>query len=105
VTYKEIAVTDKELFTKIVNHATKNERIAWKRKHKKMTTMIEENIQPIEEKILELTMERQVHLDELIALRDLLAKECVHPREFLVNRGDYVLCKFCNKRLTVNEQD
>lgn len=97
-------MTDKELFTKVVNHATKNERIAWNRKHKKLSTMIEEKISPIEDKILELIMEKQTHIDVVTELRDILIKECVHPREFLVNNDDHVLCKFCNRKLNVNEQ-
>lgn len=97
-------MTDKELFTKIVNHADKNERIAWKRKHNKLTTMIEEKIRPLEDKILELTMEKQIHMDDITAIRDIMIKECVHPREFLVKKDTHVLCKFCLKRLNINVQ-
>jgi hypothetical protein len=97
-------MNDNQLFTKISNHPSKNERVAWKRKHKKMQSIIEEKVAPLEEKILELIMEKQVHLDEVIEIRDTLSKECIHSKEFLVNKGDHVLCKFCNRKLRVNVQ-
>ena len=97
-------LTEKDIFTKIVNHASKNERIAWKRKHKKLKTMVEENISPLEAQILELTMTKMTHMDEVIAVSDVLVAECVHPREFLVTREDHVLCKFCDTKLKVNVQ-
>ena len=93
---------EKDLFAKIVNHATKNERIAWKRKHKKLQEMIEEKISPLEDQILELTMTKMAAMDEAIAIRDVLVSECVHAKEFLVQKDDYVLCKFCDAKLKVN---
>lgn len=95
-------ISEKELFTKIVNHATKNERVAWNRKRKKLATMIEDNISPLEDEILQLTMQKQTHMDALVELRDVLVTECVHPRDCLVVKDDYVLCHFCEKKLNVN---
>ena len=95
-------LNEKDIFTKIVNHASKNERIAWNRKHAKLKKMIEDNISPIEDEILELTMKKQVFIDEAMAVRDILVKECVHSREFLVTKENYILCKFCNNKINVN---
>ena len=95
-------ISEKDVFTKIVNHASKNERVAWNRKRKKLTAMIEGTISPIERQILELTMQKQVHMDNVIELRDVLITECIHPRECLVTKDDYVLCHFCEKKLQVN---
>jgi hypothetical protein len=95
-------IPEKDVFTKIVNHASKNERVAWNRKHKKLKDSIEEKITPLEMKILEITMEKQVYMDEVLELRATLVKECVHPREFLMMKEDHVLCKFCNRKLKVN---
>lgn len=96
------AVSEKEVFAKITNHTPKNDRIAWQRKHKKLKSMIEANITPLEDRILELTMEKMVFVDDAVALRDVLVSECVHPKEFLVTKEDHVLCKFCDTKLKVN---
>lgn len=93
---------DKNIFTKIVNYTHKNDRISWNRKYKKMKTMMDETISPLEEQILELTMKKMLAIDKVIALRNILTKECVHPREFLVIKDGYILCKFCDSKLNVN---
>lgn len=95
-------LSEQEIFTKVVNHSSKNERIAWNRKYKKLSALIEEKITPIEEQVLELIMQKQPYLDEAVAMRDVLVKECVHPREFLLTKDDHILCKFCNNKLNVN---
>jgi hypothetical protein len=95
-------LSEKELFTKIVNHASKNDRVAWNRKRKKLATMIEDNITPLEDQILQLTMQKQRHMDDLIGLRDELVVECVHPRDCLVIKDTHVFCHFCEKRLNFN---
>ena len=95
-------ILEKDVFTKIVNHARKNERVAWNRKRKKLTAIIAERITPIESTILELTMQKQVVMDEVVALRDVLVTECIHPRECLVTKVDHVLCHFCEKKLQAN---
>lgn len=94
--------TEKELFTKIVNHASKNERVAWNRKRKKLASLIEESITPLEDEILQLTMQKQQQMDGVVELRDVLRVECVHPRDCLVKKDDHVWCHFCEKRLNVN---
>jgi hypothetical protein len=99
---KEKKAKEKAIFDKIVNYPSKNERIAWNRKHKKMKAMIDENISPIEMKILELTMDKMKHMDDAMAIREILSTECVHPREFLILRDKHVFCKFCDAKLKVN---
>jgi uncharacterized Zn-finger protein len=95
---------DREIFTEIVNYTPKNERISWNRKHKKLKRLISDKLSPIEEKMLELTMQKQGVLDEIIAIRDELAKECVHPREFLFIRehDNKIICKFCDAKLRIS---
>lgn len=97
-------VTERDIFTKIVNHPDKNDRIAWLRKHKKLKTMIEETITPLETQILELTMTKMAFMDDIMELRDSLVAECIHPREFLLTKEDHILCKFCDSKLKVNVQ-
>lgn len=95
-------LTQKDVFTKVVNHASKNERVAWNRKRKKLKELIDTTITPLEDQILELTMRKQVAMDDVVELRDALIVECVHPRDCLVQKEDYILCHFCEKKLKVN---
>lgn len=90
------------IFTKITNYTPKNERISWNRKYKKIKNIINEKMIPLEEKMLELHMQKQIIMDEIDVIRDELIKECVHPRDCLVIKNDLVLCKFCDAKIRVN---
>lgn len=94
---------EKEIFDTIVNYVGKNERIAWKRRHKNFSDRILRDITPIEEKILELTMQKMHLMDSMEEDRQELMKSCVHPKEFLLLMGDgNVLCKFCDTKIRVS---
>lgn len=89
----------------ISNIATRNERISWDRKMENMIKLLAK-IQPIEAKITELILEKQVFFDEVSILRAEMVKDCVHPVDNLVYNtddtlGEYIECKFCNKRFTI----
>jgi uncharacterized Zn-finger protein len=95
--------TQKEIFDTVVNYVDKNERIAWKRRHKNFGERIIRDVTPLEEQILELTMQKMHIMDTMEEDRQELIKSCVHPREFLVLKDDgYVLCKFCQSKLRVS---
>jgi len=79
-----------------------SERTAWKRKQKKMDKLIEK-LKPIEEKIMELYMQKNPIMDEIAKLRKIMVQECVHPKEYLVHKGTHIECKFCEKLLRVIE--
>ena len=38
-------------------------------------------------------------MDEVDALRQEMVKECIHPYDSLVEKDNYIECKFCYKRL------
>jgi hypothetical protein len=79
----------------------KNERLSWKRKYDKLQEMINNEIQPLEDLILK-TLEKKMHaIDRLADLRKQMVKECVHPKNNLIHKGDYVECKFCNAKLSL----
>lgn len=90
----------KELET-VARFADKNQRLAWKRKMDRMDELLE-RIRPIEEKKLELIYEAQPIHDEIERVRQLMVKECVHPMDYIVHKGDHILCKFCKSRLAIN---
>ena len=87
-------------FKIIVGFKPKNERVAWSRKLDKMQTLIQ-NMEPIENKLLELYAEKQKHMDEITQLRNIMIKDCIHPVDFLVDKITYVECKFCNDKIRV----
>lgn len=83
--------------------ADKNMRLAWRRKEKKMEELLEK-LEPLNEEMLELIRRKQPILDEVTDLRSKMVHECVHPTKTLVHKGSHILCKFCNKKLRINER-
>lgn len=86
----------------VSKHYDKNERLSWKRKEKKMQSIIENKLQPIQDEMLKLIAKKQPIIDEIEKLRAVMVKECIHPKEHLVHKGNFVECKFCNRKLRVN---
>lgn len=72
------------------------EKLAWRRKLKKMHGFLED-LRPYEEEILRLSAEKQPLMDKIEKLRHSMSEECIHPREYLAHRGSHIECKFCNK--------
>ena len=89
---------EKDLLTIATNR--KNSDIqSWKRKMVKLEKMIEA-IRPIEDKILKIMIEEKQPIeDEIEAIRTEMVEECVHPHSFLIHKGSYVECKFCNRKI------
>jgi hypothetical protein len=79
----------------------KNERLSWKRKYDKMQEVIANEIKPLEDSILTILEKKMQAADRLEDLRKQMVKECVHPKNSLVHRGDHVECKFCNVKLSL----
>lgn len=84
----------------VSNIKDKNEKLSWTRRQKKIELMVAE-MQPLEDKIMALQAERQIHLDKIYELRKQMVKECIHPRNSLVHKETYIECKFCNAKLSI----
>jgi hypothetical protein len=84
----------------VVSHHGKNEKLAWKRRVKKMMGLIDE-MKVVDEQILELSRSKQPTIDEVALLRSEMVKECIHPRDHLVHAGTFLLCKFCERRISI----
>ena len=82
--------------------ADKNMRLAWRRKEKKMEELLE-NLEPLNQESLDLMSRKQPILDEITELRTKMVHECVHPTKLLVHKGTHIMCKFCNKKLSIHE--
>lgn len=91
--------TERQLDT-IANISTREEKAAWNRKLEKMNKLLEK-LQPIEDKIIELNIEKIPIFDEVSQLRVLMVNSCIHPEDQLIVTDEYVDCKFCNKRITL----
>lgn len=101
----------------ISNHATRSEKVSWERQFGNMQKLLETKIQPIEEQILDLMAKKSGYIDEMVALRDELVRDCIHPFEHVTedpviddkvigngtgHSGIYT-CKFCNKKVALND--
>jgi hypothetical protein len=94
-------IKDERLELNAVNMmALKHEKLHWNRLHEKMGKYLEK-IKPLEEKIFEIQKLREPILDDIDFLRIEMVDFCVHPKDLLIHKGDHILCKFCNKKLSI----
>ena len=80
--------------------ALKNEKLKWNRLHDKMQKYLDK-IQPFEEQILDIQKKRAPIIDDIDYLRIEMVDTCIHPKDLLIHNGDHILCKFCNKKLSI----
>ena len=85
---------------KIANTPSRSEKTSWNRKMNNMVKLLS-LLRPIEDKILELQAQKEPIFDEIQILRCVMIKECIHPEEYLLHKGDYIQCKFCEKKLSL----
>lgn len=90
----------RKTFETISNTATRGEKASWKRKMARMQTLLE-TLQPIEDEILQLHARKEPIFDDIQDIRSIMVKECIHPFDYLIYKDDHVVCKFCNKRLSI----
>lgn len=88
-------------FETISNSANRSEKTSWNRKMDNMVNLLA-TLRPIEQKILEIIeKEKYPILDDIDALRKMMRKECIHPYEYLVEKDGFILCKFCDKKIGI----
>lgn len=84
----------------ISDMSPRNVKKSWNRKMDNMKKLLGE-LEPIEDKILELMHEKGKLFDRIQEIRKTMVKECIHPKEFLVYKEDHVLCKFCDRKISI----
>lgn len=84
----------------VAAHHGKNEKLAWKRKVKKMEGLFTQ-LRVFEERILAIVKEKEPLMDDVALLRSEMVKECIHPKDHLVHLNTYLLCKFCEKKISI----
>jgi hypothetical protein len=91
---------DRRIKEFVSNAANRSEKTSWNRKMDNMVKLMS-NLRPIEEKIVELQAQKIPIFDEIQQLRQTMVQECVHPYEYLVVHDDYIVCKFCDKKIRI----
>lgn len=89
-----------QAMSKIANFADRSEKTAFKRKQGNMVKLIAK-LRPIERQILELMEQKNPIIDEISELRKQMVDSCVHPIEYLVYHEDHIVCKFCERKLSI----
>lgn len=84
----------------VVSHTGKNEKLAWNRRVKKMQGLVDSH-QEYEERILAIIKEKEPLLDEISILRNDMIKECIHPKDHIVHMNTYLVCRFCERKLSI----
>ncbi len=91
----------RRVFEHISNIATRSEKTSWNRKLENMIKLTTQ-LAPIEDKILDIILkEKQPIVDQVNDLRHSMVNECVHPYDYLLFQEKHVLCKFCNRKLSI----
>lgn len=92
---------EQEDLTIIASVKNKNERLSWKRKYDRLQEMIDNEIRPLEDLLLKTLEKKLSAMDRIEELRKQMIKECIHPKNNLIHKGDHVLCKFCNANISL----
>lgn len=83
----------------IANNATRSEKVSWHRKMDNLVQLLAE-LTPIEDEILALIVEKKIPImDKVQELRGVMVNECIHPLDYLEEKGDHVECKFCQTKI------
>lgn len=93
--------TEKEKhFDIISNFKDKNEKLAWIRKRKKIEALVDK-LEPIEMTMLKYVNQKNAIMDEINSIRKEMVKDCIHPHDNLIHYENFILCKFCNSKLSI----
>lgn len=95
---QNITPETKKHLERIANTASRSDKVSWNRKMDNMIRLLAK-IKPIEDEILDLHAKKTEVVDEIAELRRVMVAECIHPFNYLVEHEDYVLCKFCDKKI------
>jgi len=90
----------RQLFELIANKATRSEKMSWDRKMDNMVKLISK-LKPLEDQMLALIAKKTPILDEIQVQRNDMVHGCVHSFEYLVYANDHIVCKFCNRKISL----
>lgn len=84
----------------VSNFKTKNEKLAFNRRQKKIEDLVQE-LEPLNDSLMKIQADRQKIIDVITELRQQLIKECVHPKNSLIHKDTFIECKFCNAKISI----
>lgn len=87
----------------IAGLSNRSEKVSFSRKMDNMVKLMSQ-LQPIEDKILDLFAQKIPIYDQIQELRSTMVEQCVHPYEYLEIQDDLVVCKFCNRKISLPNQ-
>ena len=90
----------RQILETVANTAGRSEKTSWFRKLDNMQKLMDK-LKPLEEQIIELNAQKMPIVDQITELRDVMVNECVHPTDYLIFKGSYIDCKFCNRKLSL----
>lgn len=91
---------EREIYETISNFANRSEKTSWKRKRDNIDALIEQ-LAPLEQRILDIMAEKLPIMDQIETIRNEMAENCIHPIDSLVRNGDHIVCKFCERKLSI----
>lgn len=92
--------TIRRMLETVANNANRSEKTSWNRKMDNMVKLLSE-LQPLQDQIEQLMIEKNVIVDRVGVLRQTMVNECIHPFDQLVFHDDHIVCKFCNKKMSI----
>lgn len=88
----------------ISNFRNKNEKASWMRKKRNLESLVKD-LEPIEEELRDIMQRKNVIMDKINEIRDDMIVECIHPLDYLIHNGDHVICRFCESKLRLVENE
>ena len=98
---KNLTQDEIEDLREVYNFRTKSEKLSWSRQEKQIQAWISEELEPLQQKILLYTKEKEPILDKINKKRQHMVKDCVHPRAYLTHCGTHIECGFCFSKIHV----
>lgn len=95
-------MTNDQILHVITSSASQSEKTSWNRKMDKMIKLLAQ-LQPLEQQIMDLISKKQPIFDAVKVLRNTMVNECIHPKQHLHIKPDYIECKFCLKKIQIPE--
>ena len=103
---EEVKKKKQTIRKKIARCSTRSEITSWRRKEKNINKLMEEEITPIQDKILALRIEMMEHVDKLETIRAEMVKTCIHPVDHVevhLDKG-HSTCKFCDRNIKLLDE-
>ena len=88
------------MIKEVANYAPKSDKASWLRRMKRLEDTIRQ-LEPVEDKLLELITTREKLTTQAEEIRSDLVTNCIHPEDQLVDHNGYVVCKFCERKLRI----